>query len=110
MKFCTGSSPGTNINIDVDAINGSGSGGTVCVPSINLYYGWVRVYEGPSTLAGCDFTYSTNHFSQISEVGSNSDITGVSQDGRDIKCPKSNQCYYVQVETAASTLIKQDLI
>jgi hypothetical protein len=50
FKFTTGPSPGTNINVDVSAIGGSGSGGACLFGEIVA--GWCKVYEGPSSLAG----------------------------------------------------------
>ncbi|HUM51009.1 MAG TPA: T9SS type A sorting domain-containing protein [Chitinophagales bacterium] len=92
MKFKTGPNPGTNINVDASAIGGSGTGG-VCLFGETVA-AWCKVYEGPDNLVGCPFSYSTNHFTQISQVGS----TGLDLSDIDIKCPKPNQTYYVQVE------------
>jgi len=94
MKFTTGANPGTNINVDASAIGGSGSGGILCIAG-ETSFAWCRVYEGPSTLTGCPFTYSTNPFTQINQVGS----TGIDASDIDIRCPKPNQTYYIQVET-----------
>ena len=92
LKFKTGSTPGTNINVDVSAIGGSGSGG-VCAFG-EIVAGWCKVYEGPDNLAGCPFGYTSNHFTQIAQVGN----TGLDLSDIDINCPKPNQTYYVQVE------------
>lgn len=94
MKFTTGANPGTNINVDASAIGGSGSGGVLCILG-ETSFAWCRVYEGPASLTDCPFSYSTNHFSQISQVGT----TGIDASDIDIKCPKPNQTYYIQVET-----------
>lgn len=97
LKYTTGPNPGTAITVDVDAIGGSGSGGALCLGG-NTVFGWTRVYEGPSSLAGCPFTYSTNPFSQLSQVGSVGSL-GTDNSLIDISCPKANQTYYIQVET-----------
>jgi hypothetical protein len=81
FKFKTSANPGSNINVDVTA------SGALCA-------GWTKVYAGPDNLAGCPFTYTTNHFTQIAQVGS----TGADLSDIDIKCPPANQTYYVQVE------------
>nr|MBP6661198.1 hypothetical protein [Chitinophagales bacterium] len=93
LKFKTSANPGTNINVDVNAFNGSG---TLCIVTA----GWCKVYEGPDNLAGCPFSYSSNHFTQISQVGN----TGLDLSDIDIKCPKANQTYYVQVEACTPGL------
>ncbi len=96
LKFTTGANPGTAISVDADAIGGSGSGGTLCI-SGGTVFAWTRVYEGPTSLTGCPFTYSTNPFTQISQVGSVGSL-GTDNSLIDISCPKPNQTYYVQVE------------
>ncbi|MFN8294563.1 MAG: hypothetical protein U0T69_00095 [Chitinophagales bacterium] len=94
LKFKTGANPGTNINVDVSADGGTGSGGACAFGEIVA--GWCKVYEGPDNLSGCPFSYSINHFSAngINQVGN----TGLDLSDIDIKCPKPNQTYYVQVE------------
>ncbi len=96
-KFTTGANPGTEITVNVSAINGSGSGGLLCTNLSIATLGWVRVYEGPLTLAGCDFTYNTNPFTQIGQVGSVGSA-GLDNSVINISCPKANQTYYIQVE------------
>ena len=98
LKFKTGSSPGTNINVDASAIGGSGSGGA-CIAG-GTVFAWCKVYEGPDNLSGCPFTYSTNPFTQISQVGN----TGIDLSDIDIQCPKANQTYYIQVESCTPGL------
>ncbi|MBK9329587.1 MAG: T9SS type A sorting domain-containing protein [Sphingobacteriales bacterium] len=93
LKFKTGPSPGTNINVDASGIGGSGSGGA-CIAGGTLF-AWCKVYEGPDNLTGCPFTYSSNQFSQLSQVGN----TGLDLSDIDIQCPKANQTYYIQVES-----------
>jgi hypothetical protein len=93
LKFKTGPSPGTNINVDASGVGGSGSGG-VCLFGETIF-AWCKVYEGPDNLTGCPFSYSTNHFSQLSQVGN----TGLDLSDIDIQCPKANQTYYIQVES-----------
>ncbi|HRH58417.1 MAG TPA: hypothetical protein PLS10_12255, partial [Chitinophagales bacterium] len=89
LKFKTGANPGTNINVDVSADGGTGSGGACAFGEIVA--GWCKVYEGPDNLSGCPFSYSVNHFSAngINQVGS----TGLDLSDIDIKCPKPNQTY-----------------
>jgi hypothetical protein len=91
LKFCTDASPPTDLDIDVDAFNGSGG---ACIAGVTTA-GWVRVYEGPSSITCSD----PNRFSLLTGVGSNADFSGVTQDRRIVSCPKANQCYYIQVET-----------
>ncbi|MCB0507625.1 MAG: T9SS type A sorting domain-containing protein [Bacteroidetes bacterium] len=80
FKFTSSATPGSNINVDVTA------SGALCA-------GWVKVYEGPSSLS-CPLDYSTNPFSVLTQVGS----AGVDLSDVDINCPKASQAYYVQVE------------
>jgi hypothetical protein len=96
MKFKTSSNPGTSITVDADAIGGSGSGGVLCI-SGGTVFAWTRVYAGPDNLVGCPFSYSTNHFTQISQVGSVGSL-GTDNSLIEINCPKPDQTYYVQVE------------
>ncbi|MCB0507621.1 MAG: T9SS type A sorting domain-containing protein [Bacteroidetes bacterium] len=96
MKFTTSADPGTEVTVDVDAIGGSGTGGTLCIAG-GTVFGWTRVYEGPTSLSGCPFTYTTNPFTQISQVGSVASL-GTDNSKIEISCPKPNQTYYVQVE------------
>ncbi|MEZ5009044.1 MAG: hypothetical protein R2753_12910 [Chitinophagales bacterium] len=84
--FTTGSTVGQWIEVDVDAYDGTGG---VCAGGVTTA-GWVRIYEWDGS--GCSF-------GDISQVGSNNDITGVTQDRWTIDCPKANTRYYVQVET-----------
>ncbi|HNA40298.1 MAG TPA: hypothetical protein PKG70_12375 [Chitinophagales bacterium] len=95
LKYKTGPNPGTAIEVDVDAIGGSGSGGAFCI-SGGTVFAWTRVYEGPDDV-GCPLTYSTNAFSQLSQVGSLGSL-GTDNSLIDIDCPKPNQTYYIQVE------------
>jgi hypothetical protein len=96
LKYTTSANPGTAITVDVDAIGGSGSGGTLCI-SGGTVFGWTRVYEGPTTFTDCPFTYSTNPFTLINQVGSVGSA-GTDNSLIEIRCPKPNQTYYIQVE------------
>ncbi|HRB19116.1 MAG TPA: hypothetical protein PKZ14_03450, partial [Chitinophagales bacterium] len=75
---------------------GSGSGGVLCI-SGGTVFGWTRVYEGPTTFTDCPFTYSTNPFTLINQVGSVGSA-GTDNSLIEIRCPKPNQTYYIQVE------------
>ncbi|HRB68786.1 MAG TPA: hypothetical protein PLC92_01650, partial [Chitinophagales bacterium] len=96
LKYTTSANPGTAITVDVDAIGGSGSGGVLCI-SGGTVFGWTRVYEGPTTFTDCPFTYSTNPFTLINQVGSVGSA-GTDNSLIEIRCPKPNQTYYIQVE------------
>lgn len=88
-KFRTSSNPGTTLTVDVDA-NGFTCGG------------WVRLYrewDNSGNMNGCQWSPTSNQFGQITQVGQNTDFTGISQDKYEILCPLPNQWYYIQVET-----------
>ncbi|MFN8294568.1 MAG: hypothetical protein U0T69_00120 [Chitinophagales bacterium] len=89
-KFTTNSTVPNRIDVDVDAIGGSGDGGA-CVLG-EIVAGWVRIYEQTGTPC-------PTNFSNISQVGSNSDITTVTQDHWYFECVKPNTTYWIQVET-----------
>lgn len=96
FKVTTGSNPGTEITVDVDAIN-DGSGGLDCIGGLS--YGWVKAYKAdgspvlPINCAG--WITSTNWFDGITEAGSDDAIDASKYY---IKCPMPNTTYYIQVE------------
>ncbi len=90
-KFTTASSPGTRIDVNVDAIDFSGLDGGLCVGGITVA-GWVRIYEQTGTPC-------PTNFSNLTQVGSNDDITTVTQDHWYFDCPKSSTTYWIQIET-----------
>ncbi|MEZ5035916.1 MAG: hypothetical protein R2760_00355 [Chitinophagales bacterium] len=96
FKVTTGPNPGTEITVDVDAIN-DGTGGLDCIGGLS--YGWVKAYKAdgspvlPLNCAG--WTTSTNWFDGITEAGSDD---AVDASKYYIKCPMPNTTYYIQVE------------
>jgi large repetitive protein len=90
-RFATGINQGTQIQIDVDAIGGSGEGGGLCLGG-EIVAGWVRVYEQTGSVC-------PTNFGNLTEVGTNNDITGITQDRRYIACTKPNTTYWIQIET-----------
>jgi hypothetical protein len=106
FKLVTSSNPGTGIEIDVSASNGTG--GVDCFLGS---YAWLRVYEAngtPALPANCaGWTNTTNWFAGLSETpgtfyGVALDIGGVVIGDNSkfrIDCPKANHTYYLQIET-----------
>ena len=93
-KFTTNSIIPTRIDVNVDAQTGSGEGG-VCVLG-ETSFGWVRIYE--QTATPCP-----TNFSSLSDIGINTDITGITQDHRYIECIKPNTTYWIQVEVGGAS-------
>ncbi|MBK9634803.1 MAG: hypothetical protein IPO64_09915 [Bacteroidetes bacterium] len=54
FKFQTGSNPGTEIAVNVDAIGGSGAGGA-CVAGTT--FAWLKVWEWAGANAGGSIVY-----------------------------------------------------
>ena len=89
-KFTTGNTRTNRIDVDVDAIGGSGTDG-VCAFGETVA-GWVRIYEQTGTPCPTDFN-------GLTQIGSNNDITGITQDHWYFECMKPNTTYWIQVET-----------
>jgi hypothetical protein len=94
FKFVTASNPGTEIEVDVNAIN-DGVGGLDCIGGLS--YAWTKAYvtNGSPVITCPTFTNSTNWFNGIEEAGRD-DLVDASK--YYIDCPSPSTTYYIQVE------------
>lgn len=117
-KFTTSGTPGTAIEIDASASNGSD--GLLCFAGA---YATLKVYEpdnSPVLPANCTgWTTSTNWFNGITPTngtyfGAALDLSGIGlgvigdNSKFRIDCPKPNTTYYIQVEALGLTCDKAD--
>lgn len=115
FKVTSSNTPGTGIEIDLSASNGTG--GIDCLLGS---YAWVKVYEtdgSPVLPVNClGWTTSTNWFNGITETNGTYYGVAVTIGGTTIgdnskfriDCPKPNTDYYIQVETVGLGCDKAD--
>lgn len=101
FKFQTGSNPGTEIAVNVDAISGSGTGGA-CVAG-GTAFAWLKVWEWAGANPGGPLCTDATRFnsSNLIDIG---DPDLLDQSKEYINCPKPNTWYFAQCELGFGSL------